>query len=276
MQMKNQQTDLGAIVPARWRSSLDEKVLSDLQEIHFRLGLPPVLKGKSGVRQLSGAVSPEDLSFCINMACRYSPWNATTLEQGFLTAPGGHRIGVCGEATVNGIRSPTSVCIRVSRDLPGIARGIPLGDNLLILGPPGSGKTTLLRDLVRRISRMGNETVAVVDERSENFPLYNGTNTYDPGPNTDVLLGKSKKEGISMVLRAMGPGWIATDEITAEEDCLALSRAAWCGVRLIATAHAGSVGDYLSRSVYAPLVRAKIFSTAVVLHPDKSYHSERI
>ena len=274
--MKNVQSDLRAIVPAQWRSSLDDNTMQSVQEIHLRLGMPPVLRCAEGNRTLPGTVRTEDLSFCVNMACRYSPWNAATLASGFLTAPGGHRIGLCGEATSAGIRSPTSVCIRVSRDLPGISREIPLDGDLLILGPPGSGKTTLLRDLIRRLSRTGSETVAVVDERCELFPMSGGSFCYDPGPNTDVLLCRGKEEGIDMVLRTMGPAWIATDEITAEQDCVALSRAAWCGVRLIATAHAGSVREFLSRSVYEPLVHTGIFHRAAVLHPDQSCHMERI
>lgn len=274
--MKNAQPSLSAIVPSRWRSCLSGKSMEKLQEIHLRLGRPPLLQYANGTQTLSGIVTQEDLTFCINLASRYSPWNAATMASGFLTAPGGHRLGICGEATPSGFRTVTSVCIRISRDLHGISDSIPLGGDILILGPPGSGKTTLLRDLIRRISRSDLGTVAVVDERCELFPLSEGAYAYDPGPNTDVLLGRRKGEGIDMVLRAMGPNWIAMDEITAEADCVALSQAAWCGVRLLATAHAGSVKDFLSRSVYAPLVRTRIFKTAIVLHPDKSYHAERI
>ncbi len=274
--MKNAQSSLSAILPSRWRSCLNENSSSKLQEIHLRLGMPPVAQYSDGTKQLSGTVTQEDLTFCINLASRYSPWNAATMSSGFLTAPGGHRLGICGEATASGFRTVTSICIRISRDLNGIADKIPLGGDLLILGPPGSGKTTLLRDLVRRISRAQLGTIAVVDERCELFPLSGETYAYDPGPNTDVLLGRRKEEGIDMVLRSMGPNWIAMDEITAESDCIALSQAAWCGVKLLATAHAGSVKDFLSRSVYTPLVQTHIFKTAIVLHSDKSYHAERI
>ena len=48
-------------------------------------------------RWLSGAVSQDDLNFVVNAASRYSPWAAASISKGFLTAPGGHRIGLCGE-----------------------------------------------------------------------------------------------------------------------------------------------------------------------------------
>ena len=274
--MKSKQESLLSILPPALRRELNGSVLDCTQEIHLRLGRPPMVQTSRGRRLLPGTVSQEDLRSCVNLASRYSPWNSTTAAWGYLTAPGGHRIGLCGETAASGIRTLTSLCIRVSRELPGLADQIPLGGNLLILGPPGWGKTTLLRDLVRRISRTTETTVAVVDERCEIFPLAEGKPAYDSGPNTDVLLGKSKAEGISMVLRSMGPEWIAVDEITDRADCEALAQAAWCGVGLLATAHAGSVEDFRTRRVYAPLSEAGIFQTAVVLHPDKSYHAERM
>ena len=150
--MKNVQQELSAVMPVRWRRDLGENG-DPIREIRLRLGMPPLLCRQSGVHRLSGLVTEEDLRFCLNLGSRYSPWNAATLSSGFLTAPGGHRIGICGEASPGGFKRVTSVCIRVSREIPGISDGIELGDNLLILGPPGSGKTTLLRDLIRRISR---------------------------------------------------------------------------------------------------------------------------
>lgn len=258
-------TQLLSILPQRLRSEQYE----DVSEIRLRLGKPTRLMTAGGWRDLPGDVQERDLSFVINAASRYSPWTAGSIRDGYLTAPGGHRIGICGEGTGEGITAVTSLCIRVARDVRGIAAGLPRDQSLLILGPPGSGKTTLLRDLVRLWSR--DTQVSVVDERREVFP-----EGFSRGENTDVLSGVEKPRGIDMVLRSMGPQMIAMDEVTSQRDCEALLRAAWCGVRLLATAHAESVEDLRQRSVYRPLVRAGLFSRAAVLDCHRNWRLEEV
>lgn len=274
--MNIMKSELLTILPVRYRSSIREEQIEDLQEIRLRLGQPGKLVCRNACLPMPQTVNSEDLRFCVNAASRYSPWNASTMKDGYLTAPGGHRIGLCGEAAGESLRNLTSLCIRVSKDLPGIGDNLPLRDSTLILGPPGSGKTTLLRDLIRRLSGRDRESVSVVDERCEIFPLANGQPCFDQGPNTDVLSGRGKAEGIDMVLRSMGPKWIAVDEITAESDCAALLRAGWCGVKLLATAHASGLSDLRIREIYRPLIQTGLFSNVIVMHPDKSCHHERI
>ena len=74
----------------------------------------------------------------------------------------------------------------------------------------------------------------------------------------------------------MSPDTIAMDEITAKEECDALLHAGWCGVHLLATAHAGSKIDLFSRPVYRPIIESKLFETLIILQPDKSWHIERM
>lgn len=254
-----------AILPQRLRQEDYESV----NELRLRLGKPPRLVTGSRWRDLCGAVDEGELRFVLNAASRYSPWTAESLKDGYLTAPGGHRIGVCGECSGDGVTVPDSLCIRVARDVGGIAAGLPVDKSLLILGPPGSGKTTLLRDLIRQISR--SAMVSVVDERRELFP-----EGFRRGENTDVLSRVDKPRGIDMVLRSMGPQVIAMDEVTSKEDCEALLRAAWCGVRLVATAHADSVRDLRQRTVYRPLAETNIFSHAAVLDRHRNWHLEEV
>lgn len=253
-------TQLLAILPQRMRG----EELEDVLEIRLRLGRLPRLVTRTGWRDGRDAVEERDISFVINAASRYSPWTAASQSEGYLTAPGGHRIGICGDGA-----AVTSLCIRVARDVSGIAAGLPLTGSMLLLGPPGSGKTTLLRDLIRKVSR--SRMVGVVDERRELFP-----EGFARGENTDVLSGVGKAKGIDMVLRSMGPQTIAMDEVTCPADCEALVRAAWCGVELLATAHASSVRDLKARPVYRPLVQTGLFTRAAVLDRERCWHMEEV
>jgi len=270
------------LLPHRMRQEVDQYGRETLQELRMRTGFQPEMIIREGYRKLQQIATKEDIAFTVNAASQYSPWAAGTLAKGFLTAQGGHRIGVCGVATVidgrmRGITQPTSLCLRVARDFQGISgSAAALDESVLIIGPPGSGKTTLLRDLIRTKSNAGQGSICVVDEREEIFPFHGGQSCFQPGEHTDILSGCSKSEGIEAVLRTMCPRWIAVDEITESVDCDALLRAGWCGVNLMATAHAGSVQDLMTRPVYKPLIDYKLFSNVLVLHRDKSWRLERI
>ena len=267
--------ELLAILPLRLRAEVDRQGRESLQELRLRINAPAELVLGGKVNWLSGNVTQDELNFVVNTASRYSPWAASTTAQGFLTAPGGHRIGICGEAVckdgnITGMCHISYLCIRVARDFPDLLKSLQrLEGSVLILGAPGWGKTTLLRCLIRQVAQ--EEAVSVVDERGELFPQG-----FLRGRRMDILTGCPKPAGIEMMLRTMGPACIAVDEITAAADCQALIQAANCGVRLLATAHAGSSRDYCQRGVYRELVHQKIFDTLIVLHKDKSYHMERM
>ena len=270
-----------SLLPLWLRESVDKLGKDNLLELRLRLGFPPDLRTKNGSIKLERKVTAEDLCFCINVASHYSPWLSETADNGYITAPGGHRIGLCGNATalsgsLTDISGITSLCLRVARDFLGISKNLlSQSGSVLIIGSPGRGKTTLLRDLIRSRSQKG-EYISVVDERCELFPRVDGAFCFDPGLNTDVLSGYEKRKGIFTVLRTMGPDVIAVDEITNSDDCEALYQAGWCGVKLIATAHASNKSDLYSKALYRRLVDNKLFDTLVTLNKDKTYTFERL
>lgn len=271
--------ELLLILPVWLRGEVDRLQDLSVNEIRLRLHSPPEIIGNSQTVTLNRSIVAEDLSFCINSATKYSPWTSGSISDGFITAAGGHRIGICGECVFSGdklknIVSLTSVCIRVAKDYPGITEPIQnLSGSVLIIGKPGSGKTTFLRDLIRSLSNK-NESVTVIDERRELFPVVSGHFVFDRGIHTDVLSGCKKSIGLEMAIRTMSPDTIALDEITGQEDCLAVQSAAWCGVRILATAHAGNKSELLSREIYRPLLQNKIFKTLIVLQKDKTWKQE--
>lgn len=269
--------ELLAILPHAFRQEVDNIGKQNLQEIRLRLDKPTELVLHNRRLLLQRVACREDIQFVVNNACRYSPWTSESATEGYITAIGGHRIGLCGDVTMKngeiiGFRSIHSLNIRVARDITGICGELAgCKGSILILGRPGSGKTTLLRDLIR--CRAARENISVVDSRGEIFPE---NIPFISGQRTDILWGIPKPKGIEMVIRSMSPETVAVDEITAKEDCDALVQAGWCGVKLLATVHGADKQDLLRRAVYRPLVECKLFDTLVIMRQDKSFTVERM
>lgn len=270
------------LLPIWMRDQVDKLGRDGLQELRLRIDRPGELVTAKGCMFLDKNIHAEDLSFCVNAASCYSPWVATTAASGYITASGGHRIGLCGntvikENKIQTITCLTSLCLRVARDFPGIAiQASRLSGSILIIGSPGMGKTTLLRDLIRQKSNSEYRAVAVVDERCEVFPVVDGQFCFSPGLRTEVLSGCDKSTGIEILLRTMNPGWIAVDEITANKDSKAIFHAGRCGVDFLATAHAESIEDLITRSVYKPFVECGFFRNIIVMKQDKTWSLERM
>ena len=204
------------------------------------------------------------------------------LKMGFLTIHGGHRVGLAGQAIVDGgqikaLKNISSLNIRMAREVKGYGSIImPYIVNerkrilsTLIISPPCCGKTTLLRDLIRQIS-VGNKEfrglqVGVVDERSEIAACKNGIPTVDLGPRTDVLDGCPKASGMLMLIRSMSPAVVATDELGRAEDVCAVREALNAGVSILATVHGRDVHEVLQRPFVGELIQHNYFDRYVVL-----------
>lgn len=268
---------------------LDAHDRAAIEELRLREGWPltALRSGASWAHpSWTRPLTEEDLRSVLETAGQGSVH--TILEQlrrGYVTVPGGLRIGICGEAAVcDGavltFRRPTSLALRFPHAVEGVAR--PLIDRLcpggrfrstLILSPPGLGKTTLLRDLVRALSAgdgVPSHRVGVADERGE---LGGGALRHWLGPQTDVLSGCPKAVSLMMLLRGMAPQVLAADEITDPADLRAMEEAVGCGVALLATAHAAGPEDLRRRPLYRSVPR--LFRRCVTIartDGDRTYH----
>lgn len=263
-----------AVLPTGLRRDVDRLGKNNLQELRLRLGREVELAMDKDCVYLPYVVAPADLAFVINAASRFSPWACKSMEMGYLTIAGGHRIGIGGgfagtDAGAMRLQTVTSLCIRIAKDISGIAGAYAgLEGSTLILGPPGWGKTTLLRDLARQVSQ--RRATAVIDDRGELFP-----EGFARGRRMDVLTQCPKEQGIDMALRTLGPEVITVDEVTQVQDCAVLVRAAHCGVRLLATAHGASAKDLLRRDSYRAMMEQGIFDNVLVLRRDRTCVLER-
>lgn len=289
-------------LPPRWRGLLQRlpaDVLEHVCELRLRVGRPVsiVLRGHRsyfvGTRGVVGeAAAGEPFSRAdgeqfLQLTSRSSLY---TLEEqfrhGFLTLPGGHRVGFCGQ-TILAAGTPRLVAhvgafnVRIAQAVPGAADAVLphiVGRDgrvrdTLIVSPPGGGKTTLLRDVARVLScgapafGLPGCNVSIVDERSEIAACHDGVPTHDVGPRTDVADACPKATGIMQMIRTMGPDVIVTDEIGRPEDVTALSEALHAGVSVVASAHGASWEQVARRPALAPLVKGELFDTVVVLSP---------
>ncbi len=254
-------------------------------ELRLRSGKPARLKLMDG-SELS--LDPIDATFMKRMLNRLMEnslyaWEEE-LRQGYFTARGGFRVGVCGHfnASKSGIEhlsSISSACIRIPREILG--SGEKLAQKIfcrgpasaLIISPPGLGKTTLLRDLARIAAESGYN-VAIADERREIAASIEGVPQLNVGSRTDVMDGCPKALSIPLLVRACAPDLIIADEIGCLEDMEAIRDAARSGIKTIATAHGRDQWDVLNRKNIGPLIQEKIFEWCITLGPELGKISE--
>lgn len=273
------------ILPREAAQALDGLNAAQVEEIRLRCGqVPSVLR--RGVEQplpQCERTPQQELQRTLLAASAQSQYAVQEqLREGFLSVPGGVRIGVCGSAVVQdgrvtGIREISSLCIRIPHEIRHPPEQLLplLSASCLLAGRPGSGKTTLLRSCIRALSAAGSR-VGVVDERLELAGAVHGVPQFDLGPHTDVLSGCPKAAGMQMLLRGMNPEWLAVDEITSPADLAGIRQAFGCGVRILATIHAGSAAELREKPLCRAVLGAGMFEQVLFLDNNRAFHAERI
>lgn len=268
-------------MPAAMKGRLEEirmkangPVIVNCGEVFFLTPDGKAEKSSAGALRLT----MECLRRSLDRMCQNSIYaSQNELKNGFITLPGGHRAGVCGKAVVgregiSALSDISSINLRIAHEIRGAADGvmdyITEGgiSNTLVISPPGCGKTTLLRDIARQLA--GEKylyRVGIVDERSELAAMYRGVPQNDVGDLSDVYDACPKAEGIMMLLRAMAPDVIITDEIGALPDAGAIYSLINAGVKIICSAHGYDRDDLMRREGISSLIRDGVFGRIIVL-----------
>lgn len=256
--------------PHIFKLLLEQTDIDYVCELRLRLDKPLYYSIRGFYRELNCQNAPylcknTDIDYVMFKASKNSLYAFNDcLLVGYIPCSGGIRIGVVGEGVsenglVTTIKNITSLCIRLPHQIIGCADSMKAVinnfDSTLILSKPGLGKTTILRDLVRQLSNLGYNILAL-DDRYELSGTSNRTQFLDLGKCTDTACGLSKNIAYANHLRTMRPDIIATDEVFGAKEVDAIIDAKRCGVKIIATLHCEDLLELANHSVYKPLVQS--------------------
>jgi stage III sporulation protein AA len=282
--------------------ALEPEILISLEEIRLRAGKPLILitsQNEFFIDSISGkpaetadrafTVKQDEIMKALELMSRFSLYAyQDEIKNGYITLKGGHRVGITGRVVlenekITNIKDISGMNLRISREVKGcsnkIIKNVISGNNdiynTMIVSPPQCGKTTLLRDMARVLSDGINEydfkgiKTGIVDERSEIAACYRGIPQNDVGIRTDVMDGCPKKIGMEMLLRAMSPKVIITDEIGSYGDTEAIMKVVNAGVKIIASAHGYNISELKSRQEVLKMIQNNVFQKYIVLSKKK-------
>lgn len=273
-------------LPTQLAKLILEHNIQKLEEIRIRANKPVILKLGQVEIVLSYTITTNEIIGILQNICNNSIYTyQNQICNGFITLPGGNRVGIAGnvvikDGQVSNISYIYSLNFRISHQINGASDNIlkyvldtenNTIFNTLIVSPPGAGKTTMIRDLAKRISNGINEInfrgldVSIIDERGEIAAMTKGITFNDVGIRTDVLDNVPKTIGIRMAVRSMAPKVIIADEIGNKDDVNIINYAICSGVKCIFTAHGSDMEDLLKNNEINKIINLQLFSKIIFL-----------
>ena len=273
-------------LPQALVNNILEHNIQKLEEIRIRAGKSVILKLGAVEVILKYIISTVEIIGILQNICNNSIYTyQNQICNGFITLPGGNRVGITGNVVmqngdVSNISHIYSLNFRIAHQINGASNDLlrfildtqnNTVFNTLIVSPPGCGKTTIIRDIAKKISDGISEInfrgidVSIIDERGEIAALTKGVAYNDIGTRTDVLDNIPKSVGIRMAIRSMAPKVIIADEIGNKDDAEIVNYAICSGVNCIFTAHGNSIEDLQKNEELKKIINLRLFKRIIFL-----------
>ncbi len=250
-----------------------ENHLSNVNEVRFRKNsFISLIAGSKNVNT-SIYIYENDIEKLISSLCGGSIYaHFNTIREGYISLGNGMRAGICGKAIcengkITAISDISSVNIRFPKRIYHSADLLydfleknKFKKSVLLYSAPGVGKTTILRELIYLISKKSNPPIrhAIIDTREEITPFMDRSQI-----SSDIFVSYPKGLAIEIATKSMTPELIICDEISSFEEAGAVLHATSSGVKIIATCHASSLDELLSKEILKDIFSHHIFDYAL-------------